>query len=166
MLAFKATITHFCPNLAFFVKISAWTEDHISARRKFFSIKLTYDCSSVLNDKIPGEKRHLSSKTVVPQQFCQKNSSSWAKTALFLLFWLERHRYWDEVSFLLGELIIQRRTTNTSGVFWKMSDRPRYRGLISELQSNADEKLGCGLAKKGAENCPPKILHTLFGLNI
>ena len=54
----------------------------ISWPGKRFSKKLTYDCSSLLNDEIPGEKVHLMSKMPVPQQFCKRKRP---ELALFLL---------------------------------------------------------------------------------
>ena len=53
----------------------------------FFSKAPTYDCSSALNDEVPGEKVHLVSKTLTPRRFCQKTAQNWAKNT-FLLFLL------------------------------------------------------------------------------
>ena len=51
-----------------------------------FSKKLTSNCSSTFNDEVPGEKVHLMSKVLAPQQFCQKAARIGAKTALFWFF--------------------------------------------------------------------------------
>ena len=76
----------------------------ISRTDKRFSKNLTFVCSYVLDDEIAEEKCTLISKTAMFQQFCQKNDRNHAKMAPFL----------DEGAFLLGELIVQRRTTKGS----------------------------------------------------
>ena len=83
-----------------------------------FSKKLTYDCNVVLDNKVPGEKVELVSKTAAPQQFCQKNSPSWAKTA-FVGFLVKTLPLLRRSALSSGELIVQCRTTNISELFWK-----------------------------------------------
>ena len=52
--------------------------------RRFFK-KITYDCNIVLDNKVPGEKVQLVSKTAVPQQFCQKKPEL-GKNGIFWCF--------------------------------------------------------------------------------
>ena len=87
-----------------------------------FSKKLTYVCSSALNNEVSGEKMHLIWKTAAPQQFCQELAEI-VENCTFLFFWLGHRCHWDEVQFLLGESIVQRRTTNVSEIFWKIIQR-------------------------------------------
>ena len=44
----------------------------------------------------------------------------------------------------------------------KISDRPRYGALISEFWGNVDEKIGCGIANKGAKMPPKNCLITVL----
>ena len=82
-----------------------------------------------------------------------KKQPELGKNGTFLFVKLGHHHHWDEVHFLPGELVVQRRTTNVSERFFEeMSDRPRYGGLISRLQGNGDQKLGNGISKNGAKN--------------
>ena len=94
-----------------------------------FSTRLAYDCSSALNNEVPGDRVHLISKTVVLQWFCQKNHQNRAKTALFCFFWLGHLRRWDEVHFLPREFVVQRTTTEVSTwAFWKKVWRAEVSG--------------------------------------
>ena len=71
---------------------------------------------------------------------------------------LGHRRVWDEASFLPGELIVQRRTTNVGEIFEKMSDGPRYEGLISGVQGNGNPELERKIEKVGVKFCPQNIL--------
>ena len=73
---------------------------------------LTYQCSSALNSEVLGERRYLISKTLVPQQLCQKTTQI-GQNSTFLFFC----RVWDEVALLLEKLIAQHRTTNLRELF-------------------------------------------------
>ena len=53
----------------------------------FFSKKTTYNCSSALNENVPGEKRYLVHlKNVDAPTILTKNGLSWAKMELFCFF--------------------------------------------------------------------------------
>ena len=59
----------------------------ISRPNGCFSKKLTYDCSSVLSNEVPGGEVHLMSKTPVPQQICQKRPEL-GKNGVFFVFFV------------------------------------------------------------------------------
>ena len=64
-----------------------------------FSETLTYDCSSALDDGVPGEKGHLPLKNGDAPPLLLKNVPKWAKTALFAFF------FGGASSFLAGGVI-------------------------------------------------------------
>ena len=99
MWALKATIAQFWPKLAFLSKSVLEPQAiAISWPDGRFYNNLTYGCSSALNDTVPGEKRHLISKTAVRQQFFHKTAQV-GENGTFFGFWLGHCHYWDEVSF-------------------------------------------------------------------
>ena len=127
-----------------------------------FSKKATYNCSSALNDEVPGEKWHLISKMVVLQQICHKTARVGQKRHFF--------------GFLVGALpllrwgVVSSRGNDCStqnykrkwAFLKKMSERPRYGGLILGFRGNGDENLGCKIVKNGAENYPTQNISQLF----
>ena len=113
------------------------------------------------------EKKWPHVKMSVPQRFFQKMVQIGQKRHFFVFFSVEAPS-----SLRWGALCPRQICYSMQNykhkwdVLEKMSDRPKYGGLISRLQGNGDRKLGDGISKKEAESCPSKIFNIIFGFKI
>ena len=106
--------------------------------------------------------KNVGTPTILP-----KNGPNWEKRHFFCVFSVEAPS-----SLRWGALCPRQICYSMQNykhkwdVLEKMSDRPKYGGLISRLQGNGDRKLGDGISKKKAKSCPSKNFNIIFGFKL